>query len=226
MRQVLSTGAQVLIPGWVNGQFPIFLTPKLMWKCRYLHSKMIHETLPPTGPLEEVVDPSLGAGFGQVLALEALHGPGPGGPAVRAGLGAFPGALGNPGSIIHGELCVQGHRGIVHGAELPPDFQQRCRSAISTQSAQLESRASILPTVAAHGVPSSFSTTAGHPATTHGYCCLRSIFKIIKEGLDVLPAQGSPAAGKMTLCCYHGASLWHKAWAASLSPAVTHSLWN
>lgn len=184
-----------------------------MWKCRYLHSKMIDETLPPIGPLQEVVDLSLGAGFGQILALEALHGPGPAGSPVRAGCSpcAFPGALGNPSCLIHGGLCIQCHRRVLHGAEAPPDFQQRCRFAISTQSAQLESGgALILPAVVTHRVRSSVCTTTGHPAATNRYCCLWSIFKIMKEGLDVFCAQGSPGADKMTLCCYHGASLWHK----------------
>lgn len=211
MQQVLSPGVQVLIPGWLNGQFQIFLTPKITWKCRYLHSKMIDKALPPTGPLQEVVDLSLGAGFGQILALEALWGPSPAGSTVWAGcsLCAFPG-LGNPRSLIHGGLWVQCHRRILHGAEAPPDFQQCCRFAVSTQSAQLESRALMLPMAVTHWVCRSSSTTAGHPATTPRYCCLWSIFKIMKEGLDVFPAQGSPAADEMTLCCYHGASLWHK----------------
>lgn len=183
-----------------------------MWKCRYLHSKMIDKTLPPTGPLQEVVDLSLGAGFGQILALEAFHGPGSASSTVWAGcsLCAFPRALGNPRSLIHGGLWIQCHRRILHGAEIPPDFQECCRFALSTQSAQLESRALILPTVVTHWVRIHFSITAGHLATVHRYCCLWSIFKIIKEGLDVFPAQGSPTANKMTLCCYHGAYLWHK----------------
>lgn len=212
MQQVLSPGAPVLIPGWFHGQFQIFLTPKIMWKCRYLHSKMINKTLPPTGPLQEVVDLSLGAGFGQILALEAFHGPGSASSTVRAGcsLCAFPGALGNPRSFIHRGLCIQCHRRILHGAEVPSDFQEWCRSAVSTQSAQLESRALILPTVATHRVRSGSSTTTGHLTTAHRYCCLWSIFKIMKEGLDVFPARGSPAADKITLCCYLRACLWHE----------------
>lgn len=180
MEQVLSTRDQVLIPGWLNGQFQIFLTPKIMWKCQYLHSKMTDETLPPTGPLQEVVNLSLGASFCQILALEALRAPGPASSTVWAGcsLFAFPGALGNPRSLIHGGIYC--HRRILHGVEAPPDFQQHCRLATSTQSAQLESGALILPTVVTHWVRSSFCTTTGHPAATPRYCCLWSIFKTMK----------------------------------------------
>jgi len=120
---------------------------------------------------------------------------------------AFPRVVGNPGSIIQGGFGIQRHSRILLAVQVLPDFQQRCRFLTAIQTAKLGSGALNVSTEVIHRVPNSSSAVTGHSVTAYRYYQPRSIFKIMKKVLYVLPAEGVRQQQIRWLCCYHGASL-------------------